>query len=104
MIWIFLPSSPRMPCIATTVTQSGGTVTIGDSSGDEAFLDNISTGSYDIAGAGGVGQGSSTASYIDNAGLFEITSGTDVSTITPYVINTGNTATTGIEVSAGTLD
>ena len=82
-----------------TVTESSGTVTIGDTSGDKAFLDNTSTGTYDIAGAGGIGQGSSTASYIDNAGLFEKTGGTGASAITPYVINAGT-----LEVSAGTLD
>src|SRR5208283_575109 len=36
------------------VTQSGGTVTIGDATGDKAFLDNISTGTYDISGNGGI--------------------------------------------------
>ena len=45
-----------------TVTQSGGTVTIGDSSGDKAFLDNTSTGTYDIADNSGINQGSSAAS------------------------------------------
>ena len=51
-----------------TVIESSGPVTIGNSSGDKAFLDNTSTGTYDISGAGGIGRGSSTASYIDNAG------------------------------------
>ncbi len=53
-----------------SVTQSG-TVTIGDGSGDVAFLDNTSTGTYDITANSGINQGSSTASNIVNAGLFE---------------------------------
>ena len=47
-----------------TVTQSGGTVTIGDASGDKAFLDNTAKATYDIAGAGAIARGSSTTSYI----------------------------------------
>jgi hypothetical protein len=82
----------------TTVTQSG-TVTIGDNSGDKAFLDNTSTGTYDITANSGINQGSSTASYIENAGLFEETGGTTASTIAPAVTNTGT-----IEVAAATLD
>ena len=81
------------------VTQSGGTVTIGDSSGDKAFLNNTSTGTYDIADDSGIDRGSSTASYILNAGLFEQTGGTGVSTIVPNVTNNGT-----IEVTSGTLD
>jgi hypothetical protein len=81
-----------------TVTQTGGTVTIGDSSGDKAFLDNTATGAYDITGASAVGQGSSTASYINNAGLIEQSGGTG-STIAPAVTNTGT-----LEVTSGTLD
>jgi hypothetical protein len=81
-----------------SVTQSG-TVTIGDASGDKAFLDNTSTGTYDITANSGINQGSSTASYIENAGLFEETGGTSASTIAPAVTNTGT-----IEVTAATLD
>jgi hypothetical protein len=82
-----------------TVTQTGGTVTIGDSSGDKAFLDNTATGAYDITGASAIGRGSSTASYIKNAGLIEQTGGTGISTIAPAVTNTGT-----LEVASGTLD
>ncbi len=81
------------------LTQSGGTVTIGDSSGDKAILDNTATGTYDIADNSGITRGSSTASDIKNAGLFEKTGGTVTSTIAPAVTNTGT-----IEVTAGTLD
>ena len=72
------------------VNQSGGTVTIGDSSGDKAFLDNTAKGTYDIVDDSGIGRGSSTASYIENAGLFEKTGGTGTSTIAPAVTNTRN--------------
>jgi hypothetical protein len=82
-----------------TVTQSGGSATIGDASGDTAFLDNTSRGTYDITDDSGVGLGSSTASYIQSAGLFEKTGGTGMSAIAPAVTNTGT-----IEVTAGTLD
>ena len=82
-----------------TVTESGETtMTIGDSSGDKAFLDNTATGTYDILDDSGIDRGSSTASDIKNAGLFEKTGGTGVSTIVPAVTNTGT-----IEVTAATL-
>ncbi len=81
------------------VTESGRSATIGDASGDEAFLDNTSTGTYDIANDSGINRGSSTASYIDNAGLIEKTGGTGTSVIAPAVTNTGT-----IEVTSGTLD
>jgi len=81
------------------VTQSGGTVTIGDATGDKAFLDNTAKATYDIAGARAIARGSSTASYITNAGLIEKTGGTGTSAIAPAVTNTGM-----IEVTAGTLD
>jgi len=81
------------------VTQSGGTVTIGDASGDEAILDNAAKATYDITDDSGIDRGSSTASYIDNAGLLEKTGGTATSVIAPAVTNTGT-----IEVAAATLD
>ena len=81
------------------MNESGeSTTTIGDSSGDKAILDNTSTGTYDILDDSGIDRGSSTASDIKNAGLFEKTGGTGVSTIVPAVTNTGT-----IEVTAATL-
>jgi hypothetical protein len=74
-------------------------VTIGDSSGDKAILDNTSTGIYDITDNSGIDRGSSKASDINNAGLFEKAGGTGVSAIAPAVANTGT-----IEVTSGTLD
>ena len=58
-------------------------MTIGDTSGDAALLDNTSTGTYDITDNSGINLGSSTASNIVNAGLFEETGGTSTSTISP---------------------
>ena len=52
-----------------SVNESGGTVTIGDASGDEAILYNTSKATYDIPDDSGIGLGASTASYINNAGL-----------------------------------
>ena len=86
-----------------SVTQSGGTVTIGDASGDNAILFNTSAATYDILDDSGIGLGASTASTIKNTGLFEktgvTTGGTGTSVIAPAVTNTGT-----IEVTAGTLD
>jgi fibronectin-binding autotransporter adhesin len=82
-----------------TVNEIGGSATIGDASGDKAFLDNTSTGTYDILDDSGINRGSSMASHIENAGLFEKTGGTGVSTIVPRVTNIGT-----IEVTSGTLD
>ena len=82
-----------------TANESGGSATIGDANGDEAVLYNTPKATYDILDNSGVGQGSSTASHTDNAGLFEKTGGTGTSTITPNVTNTGT-----IEVAAGRLD
>jgi hypothetical protein len=83
----------------STATESDGTVTIGDSSGDEAFLDNTAAATYDIVDNSGIARGSSTASYIKNVGLFEKTGGTGTSTIAPGITNTGT-----LEVTSGTLD
>jgi fibronectin-binding autotransporter adhesin len=86
---------------AGTATESGETVTvtIGDSSGDEAELFNSATGTYDIVDDSGIDRGSSTASYIRNAGLFEKTGGTGTSAITPAVANSGT-----LEAASGTLE
>ena len=82
-----------------TVNQSGGMVAIGDSSGERALFDNTAKGTYDILDNSGIARGSSTASYIANAGVFEKTGGTGTSTITPAVTNTGT-----LNVTSGTLD
>ena len=70
-----------------TVTQSVGTVFIGDSNGDSVILDNM--GTYDITDDSGISDGSSTTSDIENAGLFEKTGGTGTSVIAPSVTNDG---------------
>ena len=70
-----------------TVTQSVGTVFIGDSNGDSVILDNV--GTYDITDDSGISDGSSTTSNIENAGLFEKTGGTGTSVIGPSVTNDG---------------
>jgi len=84
---------------AKTVTQSGGAVTMGDSSGAATIIDNTSTAAYDIAGDSGIAPGNSAASYIDNYGAFEKTNGTGASMIAPKVFNYGT-----ISASSGTLD
>jgi Phosphoesterase family len=84
---------------AKMVTHSGGNVTVGDGGGAAAILANAATGTYDITDNSGIGRGSSTASSIANAGLFEKTGGTLTSAITPKINNTGT-----IAVSSGALD
>ena len=88
------------------LTQSGGTVTIGDASGGKAILNNEKSGSYNITDDSGIGLGGSTTSAIKNIkneGLFEktnvTTGGTETSVIAPNVTNNGT-----IEVTSGTLD
>jgi hypothetical protein len=82
------------------VNQSGRNVTLGDTiAADEAILYNTPKATYDLLDNSGIGRGSSTASYIKNAGLFEKTGETGVSTIVPNVTNSGT-----IEVTSGTLD
>jgi large repetitive protein len=82
------------------VNQNGGNVTLGDTlAADEAILYNTAKATYDILDNSGIRLGASTASYIDNAGLFEKTGGTGASAIAPAVTNTGT-----IEVTAATLD
>jgi len=83
-----------------SVNQSGGDVTLGDNMpADEAILYNTPKATYDILDDSGIGLGASTASYINNTGLFEKTGGTGTSAIAPAVTNTGT-----IEVTAATLD
>jgi hypothetical protein len=82
-----------------TLTQSGGTVTVGDSTGATAILFNAATGIYDITDNSGVARGTSTASLFANNGLFEKTGGTGTSVIAPRFYN-GH----AVSVSSGTLD
>ena len=48
------------------LTQSGGTVTIGEASGGKAILNNEKSGIYNITDDSGIGLGASTASAIKN--------------------------------------
>ena len=83
----------------STLTQSGGTVTVGDASGNAATLLNASTGTYKIADDSGIAQGTSAASKIANYGLFEKTLGTGTSVIAPSFLNAH-----AVLASSGTLD
>jgi hypothetical protein len=82
-----------------TLTESGGSTTLGDAAGDVAKLAIASTGTWDIQDDSGIARGSSTASAITNHGILEKTGGTDASVITPKVTNDGT-----VLVSSGTLD
>ena len=82
-----------------TSKESGGSVTLGDSSGNVASLFNASTGTWNILDDSGVGIGSSASSSISNCGLFEKTGGTGTS-----VIAANFTQAHSLLVSSGTLD
>ena len=83
----------------TSIVNQSGSTTIGDASGDEAFLQNTAAGTYDILDNSGIAVGASPLSNIKNLGLLEKTGGTGTSVIAPVVTNTGT-----IEVTAATLD
>ncbi len=88
-----------------TLTQSGGTVTVGDSIGDAAALFNFAPGTYDIADDSGIAQGTSTASLFVNYGLFAKTGGTGTSAVLASVISTGTvTAATGTIAFSGAVN
>ena len=79
-----------------TVTEKGGTVTVGDASGDAAKVLNAATGTWDITDGSGIGRGSSTASSFTNNGLFEKTGGAGTSAVAVSFTDTGTvTAATG---------
>jgi fibronectin-binding autotransporter adhesin len=85
---------------SAAVTESGGNVTIGDSSGAAASLRNLSTGAWEFADDSGIGRGSSAASTMVDAGTLEKIGGSGVSTISASFTET----TTGaIYADTGTL-
>ena len=59
----------------SAVTESGGSVTLGDAAGDVAKLIIGSTGAWDILDDSGIGLGTSNSSSVSNSGLFEKTLG-----------------------------
>jgi hypothetical protein len=75
-----------------TINQANN-VTIGDGSGEVASIVNTAKGTYELANAYNLVDGSSTASHFDNAGLFSVTAGT----------GTGEIATTFNNESGGTI-
>ncbi len=91
------------------VTQSGGTVTVGDTTATDAATLRIATGgTWDIADASGIRAGADPASgiVVASGALFEKTGGGTSVVASPITNNADNspTALEGIEVSAGTLD
>ena len=84
---------------ANVLTESNGSVTVGDSSGSAATLLNAAAGTYDLLDNSGVGLGSSAASSMSNYGLFEKTGGSGESVIAPKFLNGHN-----VLDSSGTLD
>jgi hypothetical protein len=82
-------------------SESAANVTLGDAAGDTATLNNLSIATWKLTDDSGIALGSSTASPIVNAGLFEKTGGTSTtgSAIAPGIANTGT-----LETAAGKLD
>ena len=85
---------------SSTVNESGGSATIGDAGGDDPILFNTPKATYDILDNSGMGLGASTASYIDDAGLFEKTGGAGTSVIAPSF---SETAAGTVTVASGML-
>ena len=82
-----------------TITEKGGALTLGNSSGAAASLINAKTGVFDFVDDDGIGLGKSAASSISNSGLIGKTAGTGVSAIAAGVVNDGT-----ISATSGTLD
>ncbi|RBP18412.1 hypothetical protein DFR50_101360, partial [Roseiarcus fermentans] len=83
---------------AKTLTESGGSVTLGDAAGDVASLVNASTGTWNIIDNSGIALGASPSSMIVNNGLFEKT-GAGTSAIAATFDDAHS-----LLVSSGTLD
>ncbi len=90
------------------LTESGGSVTLGDSAGDVAKLTIASTGTWNIKDNSGIAPGTSPpSSAIANNGLLKKTGGALTSVITPKLTNDGvipGELPHGILVSSGTLE
>jgi hypothetical protein len=78
-----------------TVTQSGGTVTIGDAGGGASLLYIATKATYDITDASDINSGSGAGPRIANAGLFAKTSSSGTSVIKPNFTSTGTVACAG---------
>jgi len=77
------------------VTQSGGPVTIGDSSGETALINNEAGATWTITDASGMLQGTGAGSHFYNAGLFQKTSGSGFAMIKADFVSVGTIASAG---------
>ena len=82
-----------------SLSESGGSATVGDAVGNVAKLVVAATGTWNILDDSAIKHGSSTASAITVAGLLEKTGGTGTKLISPKVTNNGR-----IAISSGTFD
>ena len=80
-----------------TATLAGGTLGLGDDAQSTATLQIDAAGTFDITGDGSIDSGSTLAT-INNAGLFEKSGGTGVSSISASVSDTGE-----VLANSGTL-
>jgi hypothetical protein len=80
-------------------TTETGSVTVGDSAGATATLNNASTGTYDITADVGIGLGTGGSGTFTNNGVLEKTAGTGTSAIALAVTNNKT-----ITISSGTLE
>ena len=83
-----------------TVTEKGGAVTIGDTSGNVGKITNMATGTWNFIDASGIEHGLSTASSFINSGLFEKTAGTGNDVISASFVNN---STGTVNAATGTL-
>ncbi len=78
-----------------TVTQTGGTVTIGDGSSSAAVINNLAGATWIVTDGSGLGQGLSTGSRFVNAGTYWKTSTGVTSIIKATFISTGTISSEG---------
>ena len=82
-----------------SLSESGGSATVGDASGNVAKAIIGSAGTWNILDDSAINRGSSASSSLTNSGMLEKTGGTGTSLIAPNVTNNGE-----IAVSSGTFD
>jgi hypothetical protein len=84
-----------------SIVETGGSLTMGDASGNAATLSNAKAGTFDITDDSDIALGSSTSSSISNVGILEKTGGSGDSVIAPNITNTGLIVVTSGELELG---
>jgi fibronectin-binding autotransporter adhesin len=84
-----------------TITENGGSLTLGAAIGDTATLINAKAGVYDMTDDNGIKLGGSLGASIANAGIIEKTGGGGDSLVQPNIKNTGLMKVTAGELELG---